>query len=331
MIPEYHYRVHDDSMITPLFKNWVVAPLFRFVPWWLPANVITIISNMFMYVALFLAIAEYPAERSLRFILIPLLILGYAIGDHLDGMQAKRTGTSSALGELCDHFLDIFNTGIVLYIMFVSLNIVNPALVAFLLTAGYLVHAVIFYEQFTTQWLYFEKIGSLESVLTSCALMMLLTIEPVYRFALSAPFCRFTVVEILFIILSSGTFITFAKVVRRASVTDVWFWLFCVFLIIVACMSVTFLAPIAIFYVITAYSGIYIGNLQRGHLCDGKKRFPDVAVPFFIVAAFAFEPFRGQPFLWGLYLYLACRILWISGNAFRTLRGFWVWKNPVLK
>jgi len=96
-------------------------------------------------------------------------------------------------------------------------------------------------------------------------------------------------------------------------------------------MSATFLAPVAIFYVITAYSGLYIGNIQRGHLCDGKKRFPDVAVPVFMVAAFVFPPLREQPFLWGLYLYLACRNLWIAGNAFWTLRGFWVWKNPVEK
>ena len=328
MIPVYQYRVRDDSVITPLFKKRVVVPLFRFVPWWLPANLITIISNAFMYVALFLALTEYPAERSLRFILITLLILGYAIGDHLDGMQAKRTETSSALGELCDHYLDIFNTGILLYIMFVLLHIANPALVAFLLTAGYLAHAVIFYEQFATKWLYFEKIGSLETILMSCALIILLAIEPVYRFALSTPFCSYTVAEIMFVILSPGTFITFAKVIRRASVTDVWFRLFCVFLIVVACVSATFLAPAAIFYVITAYSALYIGNLQRGHLCDGKKRFPDFAVPVFMAAAFIFEPLREQPFLWGLYIYLACRNLWIGAHAFWTLRGFWVWKNP---
>jgi hypothetical protein len=92
-------------------------------------------------------------------------------------------------------------------------------------------------------------------------------------------------------------------------------------------MSATFLAPAAIFYVITTYSGIYIGNLQRGHLADEKKRFPDFAVPVFMLAAFVFEPLREQVFLWGLYIYLACRTLWIAGNAFWTLRGFWVWKN----
>jgi len=33
------------------------------------------------------------------FILITLFLIIYLIGDHLDGLQAKRTKTSSALGE----------------------------------------------------------------------------------------------------------------------------------------------------------------------------------------------------------------------------------------
>ena len=327
MIPEYHYRVHDNSMITPVFKKWAVTPLFRFVPWWIPANIITIFSNLFMYVALYLAFAEYPG-RSLRFVLIALLVIGYAIGDHLDGMQAKRTRTSSALGELCDHYLDIFNNGILLYIICLSFHITHPLLVAFFLVAGYLPHAVIFFEQFSTKWLHFEKIGSLESVLILSTCLMISAIEPVYRLALTSPFGGFTVVEILFVLSSLGGFITFVQIIRRAKVSDVGFWAFCAFLMAVACIATTFLSPIAIFYLITTYSGLYIGNLQRGHLADGKKRIPDVVVPLLMAAAFVYEPIRQPALLWGIYLYLAFHTLWIAGNAFRTLRGFWVWKNP---
>jgi ethanolaminephosphotransferase len=328
MIPEYHYQVRDHSIITPVFKKWVVAPLFRFVPWWIPANIITIISNLFMYVALFLAFAEYPG-RSLRFVLIALLVLGYAIGDHLDGMQAKRTRTSSALGELCDHYLDIFNNGILIYIICLSFHITNPLLVAFFLITGYLPHAVIFYEQFSTKWLHFEKFGSLEAVLMLLVILMVSAIEPVYQLVLSSPFGGFTVAEIMFILSSSGGFITFLQIIPRAKVTDAGFWAFCAFLTAVTCMATTFLSPTAIFYLITTYSGLYIGNLQRGHLADSKKRIPDVVVPLMMVAAFAFESLQHPYFLWGIYLYLACHTLWIAGNAFYTLRGFWVWKNPM--
>ena len=324
MIPEYQYRVHDDSLMTPVFKKWVVAPLFRFIPWWIPANIITIFSNLLVYVALFLALTECSG----RFVLIPILILGYAIGDHLDGMQAKRTGTSSALGELCDHYLDIFNNGIVIYMVCLTFQMTNPVLVAFFLTAAYLPHAVIFYEQFSTKWLYFEKFGSLESLLILLLCILLSAIEPVYRLALTPAVYGFTVAEFLFVLSSVGVLITVVRVIRRAHVADSWFYLFCAFLIAVACLTTTFLPSTAIFFIITTYSGLYIGNLQRGHLADGKKRFPDVLVPLFIAAAFAFEFLRQPVFLWGLYIYLVCHTLWIAGSSFRILRGFWVWKNP---
>lgn len=327
MIPDYQYRVHDHSLITPAFKNRVVAPLFRFMPWWIPANIITIISNMLMYVALYMALAGWPGH-GLRFVLIPLLMLGYAIGDHMDGMQAKRTGTSSALGELCDHYLDIFNNGITLYIVCLSFHITNPALVAFFLVAGYLPHAVMFYEQFTTKWLYFEKIGSLESLMILLACILASAFEPVYRLALTPVACGFTLAETLFLLSSTGAFVTLVQIIQRARINDVWFFVFCAFLVSVACLATTFLPATAIFYVITTYSGLYIGNLQRGHLADGIKRFPDFVVPLFMAAAFAFEPLRQPVFLWALYIYLACHTLWIAGNAFRILRGFWVWKNP---
>jgi ethanolaminephosphotransferase len=327
MIPEYQYRVHDHSLITPAFKKWVVAPLFRFMPRWIPANIITIISNMFMYIALYMALAECPG-RGLRLVLIPLLALGYAIGDHMDGMQAKRTGTSSALGELCDHYLDIFNNGILLYIVCLSFHITSPVLVAFFLVAGYLPHAVMFYEQFTTKYLYFEKIGSLESLLILLACLLASAFDPVYRLALTPVIGGFTLAETLFVLSSSGAFITFVQIIRRTRINDVRFFVFCACLVSVACLATTFLLPAAIFYVITAYSGLYIGNLQRGHLADGKKRLPDFAVPLFMAVAFTFEPLRQPLFLWALYIYLACRTLWIAGNAFWILRGFWVWKNP---
>ena len=330
MIPEYKYRLRDDSIVTPSFKKWIVAPLFRIIPWWLPANIITIFANMLMYTALIFAITEYPVDRTLRFILIPLLILGFTIGDHFDGMQAKRTGTSSALGELHDHYLDVFNNGILIFIICLLFQITNPILVAFFLIAGYLPHAVTFFEQFTTKQLYFDKIGTLESLVLFCALIAAAAFEPVYHFTLSSSVYGLSVIELSFLILSSGAFFTFVKVAWRLSITDLWFWLFNVLLIVVVCLSAIFLKPLSIFYVITTYSGLYIGNLQRGHLADGKKRFPDIVVPVFMIAAFLYEPLREVPYIWGLYIYLTLHTLWIAGNAFWTLRGFWVWKNPTI-
>lgn len=327
MIPEYQYRVSDNSILTPAFKKYMVEPLFRFVPWGIPANLITILSNLFMYAALWLALVEWPG-RTLRFLLIPLFVLGYAIGDHLDGMQAKRTGTSSALGEFCDHYLDIFNNGILLFIVCLSFNITQPCLVAFFLTSAYLVHATIFYEQFSTKWLYFEKIGSLESLFILLLCISFSVIRPVYLFALQPIACGLTVAEAVFILSSAGAFITMVRIIKRVHVADIRFYMFCALLVVVASMGTAILSPVALSYVITVYSSLYIGNLQRGHLADGKKRFPDVITPVWMAAIFFIEPFRQPVYLWALYTYLACHALWISGNCIGTLHIFWVWRNP---
>ena len=327
MIPEYKYRVHDESVATPYFKKWLVEPLIRFVPWGIPANIITILSNLLMYVALWMALVEWPS-RELRFILIPLLVLGYAIGDHLDGMQAKRTGTSSPLGELCDHFLDIFNNGIMIFIVCLSFGITQPYMVAFFLTAAYLPHATMFYEQFSTKWLYFEKIGSLESLIILLSCVLVSTFEPVYLWAIRPVAGELSIARIAFIVSSSGAFLTIIKIIRRAHIVNPRYYIFCLLLIVVSCTGMTFLPAIPLFYVITLYSSLFIGNLQRGHLADGKARYPDFIVPVFMIAAFLFAPLRQPVFLWCLYIYLTIHIIWIAGNCVKILHKFWVWKNP---
>ncbi len=331
MIPEYQYRIHDHSVITPVFKKWIVAPLFRLMPWSIPANVITIVFNISMYIALYMALTEWPANRTLRFISISLLVLCYAIGDHMDGMQAKRTGTSSALGELCDHYLDIFNNGILLYVVCLSFRIQQPHLVAFFLTASYLAHATMFYEQFSTKWLYFEKIGSLESLLILVCCLLAASINVVYSFVSKQLIFGLTIAEAAFILSSSGAFVTIIGTIRRARIVNTWFYAFCAFLILIACLGSTFLSSTLIFYIIMMYSSLYIGNLQRGHLADGKEHYPDVVTPLYIALAFVFEPLRHPAYLWGLYVYLMGHTLWIAGNSAWILKSFWVWCNPPKK
>ena len=125
----YQYRCKDYSLVTPLFKKWVITPLIKIVPWAIPANIITLISNGFVYLGLYLSLnAEVAGNYTPLYISACLLL--YLIGDHLDGMQAKRTGTGSALGEFCDHYLDAFNNGIVVYTMLFVFNFQQSIIVS---------------------------------------------------------------------------------------------------------------------------------------------------------------------------------------------------------
>src|SRR5690606_30469199 len=108
-----------------------------------------------------------------------LTFILYLIGDHLDGMQAKRTKTGSALGEFCDHYLDAFNNGLIMFTMITVFDISHKPVVAGLLITSYLAHMAVFYEQYKTGWLTFEPVGSLEGVLLSSLLIALSAIPAV--------------------------------------------------------------------------------------------------------------------------------------------------------
>jgi phosphatidylglycerophosphate synthase len=327
MIPEYKYQIKDYSIITPPFKEYIVKPMIRFVPWWIPANIITILSNLCMYIALIIAVYGKSGQKSSYF-LAALLIFMYALGDHLDGMQAKRTKTSSALGEFFDHYLDAFNTGVLLMISFALYGITNPYLVAFFLSVNYLAHASVFYEQFKTKWLIFEKIGSLEAVLISSGLLLLNCIGPVNAFLLSAPIFHLKIIELIFIVSTIGTIITFIKTLIRAGITEIKFYAFCISLIITTCLCVVYFSWINFSWIITLSGAFYIGNLMRGHLADGKERLPDFVIPALLLLAVLIQPLSTFQFGEILLSLLVIYVVYVAIATVYTLRRFWVWVNP---
>jgi phosphatidylglycerophosphate synthase len=326
MIPEYNYRVKDYSIVTPGFRDYVVQPVMKIIPWGLPANIITVISNSLMFLALILAL--YAPGSTVNYVAISILVFLYAVGDHIDGMQAKRTKTSSALGEFFDHFLDSFNTGILLMILFAVFRIHNPYIVVFVLSVNYIAHATVFYEQFKTGWLYFEKIGSLEVVFFSCLMILLNCLNPfqeLFSFSLSY---GITVVEWLLIASSIGTVITIIKTAYRAGIKELKFYIFFVLLGIVSLVLVKTCSWLTLSVIITLYSAHYIGSLMRGHLTDGKSYLPDFVVPVILVIAYLTDNIEKDVTINGVILLLLFGIVFIFSISVYTLRHFWVWKNP---
>lgn len=327
MIPEYSYRVKDFSIITPWFRDYVVQPLMRFVPWWLPANIITIISNSMMFLAL--AIALFWPATCLSYITIAVLIFLYAVGDHIDGMQAKRTKTSSALGELFDHFLDSFNTGILLIILFAVFGIDNPYTVLFILSINYLAHAAVFYEQFKTGWLYFEKIGSLEVVIFSSLIILANCIAPINVFLTQRiGDWNISVVELLFLFSAVGTFVTFFITAFRARIAELNFYLFLVMLVILSVILMSCVSWVILSVIITLYCAYYIGSLMRGHLVDGNVHYPDFITPGILILAYFTGYLAEHVTILAVIAILIIEIVSLFIFSIYTLRQYWVWKNP---
>ncbi len=324
---DYAYQCKDYSLLTPVFKRVCVTPLLKFVPWGLPANIITIISNSFFYIALYLSFDQSVLGKW-NYMVIPLLLLAYLIGDHLDGAQAKRTGTGSALGEFCDHYLDAFNNGILLIILFNLFNVTNPWLVTSVLILSYMAHVSVFYEQFKTGWLIFEKIGSLEGVLLSAVLISWAHFEPVHTFYITPILYDFSLMEVFLMFTALGGLITFVKTVSRTPNVRYSLWMYTISLIIIGVVSSILFSYWAIAIVITLYSSLYLGKIMNGHLIDGIERSPGIFSPLFLLIIY-FMPslYAGNTFL-VITIYLIANIIIQIFRTFQSLGQFWVWVNP---
>ena len=322
----YQYRCKDYSLVTPLFKQWIITPLIKFVPWAIPANIITLISNCFVYLALYISLNPDVTGKYSPLIIAACLIL-YLIGDHLDGMQAKRTGTGSALGEFCDHYLDAFNNGIIVYTMLVVFNVQQPVIVSSVITISYMAHMAVFYEQFKTGWLTFEKIGSLEGVLLSSILIGLSFVDSFYALMTTPVFAGFSFAGIFIIGSAFGALSTFIQTFVRTPDVKTGYWIFIVMLAILAIAGIFTLSNLQLFAVLTLYASLYIGKLMYGHLIDGIESQPDWIMPAALMFYAVFRLNNPDYIFWIGSAYLAARIMTLIVKTFSVLGIYWVWQN----
>jgi ethanolaminephosphotransferase len=287
---------------------------------------ITLASNAFVYVALYLAIND-GVLGAFTPLAIALCLLIYLVGDHLDGMQANRTATGSALGEFCGHYLDAFNNGIVVYTMLSFFHVNQADIVGGSIVLSYLAHSAIFYEQFRTGWLRFERIGSLEGVLLASLLIALSSFDAVYLFMTRHILSGFTLAECIILASAFGAFITFVQTVYRIPAIKADYWLFTVLLLIVGALSMISLSLMQLFIILTLYASLYIGRVMYGHLIDGEEPSVDWIVPTLMLAYVLIELTNTTHTFWILTAYLIVRILILVVRTFQALRDFWLWQN----
>lgn len=105
-----------NSRFEPWILTHVVEPVARRIPRWVHPNWITYGSLLTVCLSFVLSVAAPHLEpgRALAARLVAgVLILGYLLTDSLDGMHARRTGQTSSLGEVLDHWFDAFIMGLV--------------------------------------------------------------------------------------------------------------------------------------------------------------------------------------------------------------------------
>ncbi|KAH8348381.1 hypothetical protein KR084_006851 [Drosophila pseudotakahashii] len=112
-LSEHKYSCFSASLLDPLLQpwwNWLVAQ----TPLWLAPNLITIVGLILNVVTTLILICYSPngVEAPPRWtcVLCALGLFIYQSLDSIDGKQARRTNTSSPLGELFDHGCDSIST-----------------------------------------------------------------------------------------------------------------------------------------------------------------------------------------------------------------------------
>ncbi|MCR4940573.1 MAG: CDP-alcohol phosphatidyltransferase family protein [Treponemataceae bacterium] len=160
---KYSYSAENLSFIDCYIIIPFAEKLIKKIPLFVPANIITIVSNSFVLLAVVIAATARMTPWPI-WILIPFCFLFYLIGDVADGLQARRTKTGSPLGEFCDHFLDTFVTGEMLFCVFCAYGIRNVTLVGILLYISYITQMAAFWEKYVTHKLHLGRFSSTETV-----------------------------------------------------------------------------------------------------------------------------------------------------------------------
>jgi len=107
---DYKYSGVDDSLLVKYFLRGIWNWMVEFLPMWLAPNVITFAGFLLEVISFALSayISEWNSSTIPRWLCIfnGVCTLTYQCLDNLDGKQARRTGSSSALGQFFDHGCD---------------------------------------------------------------------------------------------------------------------------------------------------------------------------------------------------------------------------------
>jgi ethanolaminephosphotransferase len=127
----YQYSGGDLSIL----YRYALSPFSEYlvdkaVPLWLAPNIITaaaLSSSILTYLLDLHECPELPCDGpNWIYLVAAVAIFAYQTLDNMDGKQARRTASSSALGMLFDHGIDAMNCTIASTVLACSLNLHKP-------------------------------------------------------------------------------------------------------------------------------------------------------------------------------------------------------------
>ncbi|GAA5800021.1 hypothetical protein HPULCUR_005442 [Helicostylum pulchrum] len=169
----YKYAAIDKSPISKYILKHYWNFAIKLFPLWIAPNLITLIGLFFMIANILIICIWSPsldidAPSWINFSFAAGLWL-YSTFDNVDGRQARRTGTSSPLGELFDHGCDAINCTYVALLQCAALGLGHSprsAILLFVTIVGFYLSTA---EEYYTGVLYLGYVnGPTEGIILSC-------------------------------------------------------------------------------------------------------------------------------------------------------------------
>ncbi|MBL6445190.1 CDP-alcohol phosphatidyltransferase family protein [Fulvivirga sp. 29W222] len=322
----YTYRQNDKSLLSKAFVT-LLTPISSLVPPKLPANYLSIISHLSIYVALYVSYANSHLGDA-GFIIIPILLLLHLITDKLDGVQARATRTASALGEFMDHYFEIFNQGVLVLVIWNLFSIKHEWIVLLVLTSLVLLKMTRFYEQYKANILVKGVFEAFEFKMLLAVGLLFCNSSSIYTFVETFDFQGLLLVELVLLFVSAGAIINSILTIIRVPHLTYGYWMFMGFLFLVSVLSFYSMDPLLAAIIILFYGGVYIGKLLMAQLVDGVERSPGLFAPIILAVGFFTAYLNVMDIFFILFLYLLVNILLLIIKTFRTLKAEWYWSNP---
>ena len=325
----YQYRCTDESILLPFLKKYVFSVLHRYIPYGVPANYLTLVSIIVIWSCfLYLIGVDTPDDKDIIIVFFAITI--YVIFDHFDGLQAKKTGTGSPLGEILDHYSDVFNGSIILYLFFRILQIELGWIFYLVIWANLVAFTVTYLEQSIRKELYFGKIGSLEGVLLILFILGSLMTSHGKYFWLKNKLFDIPLHFLLVIGLILGVIFTVTGSIRRLQLIPKNFVHYFITgtLLCFSCFYYKISWYIS-FLVINVYSADLILKSMKFHLLDADFPRPDLIV-YMLFLFITFQNFLEYDILIGFLAYglaVTAKLLWEICQIFYKFRTYWVWWN----
>jgi phosphatidylglycerophosphate synthase len=169
--PGIAYTAVDRSLLLPLYKRFLVAPLLPAIPRGVNPNTITHAGHFINLVGTSVLLATYSSGGGWPFFFAAAMLHLYNWCDNADGGHARRTGQCSAMGEYLDHGLDVLNGTYIAYLSAIAIG-AGPFAWVVVVVSILLAIAQAYWEQAETGVLQLGALNQIESVLALSAILV---------------------------------------------------------------------------------------------------------------------------------------------------------------